>query len=509
MSMMVGLLRTSVKRRIAAIALAIFAVCSVTLVTSASAASPDETTTTPTSVPTPTVTLTQGSGCVSVVATVHNPTPDTTVYLSIYYGDTGNPFDTGGTTYGPGLTDGQVLGPVSVDAASLPSEAYDFGYPVQGYAGYFWNNYVGQAQTYLDLDTSCRNPAPTVIPLPADPTVTDPPGPNNARWDKPENDDQYTWEETPEGHLIVHPTQPGHVFPGNEPSHDYGTAPDSYVPPTIIPVPPAPSVTDPEGPNNARWDKPENDDQYTWTIENIDGQDHLIVRPTQRNTLLEGDEEKHDYGPAKDSYVCPPGSHAIYPEGDHMMACKPDPTTQPTVPVTTGQPTVPTTNSPSSSAAPSPAPTPATTQVSAPTNTVTPPVTVIIDDPARPGIVDPPGPANAYWESQSDTDEIYWVQSDDKRCIVAHTRDGLSFAGGSQFDFGCAPDSEGEQAAAQSSSRADNPTPQPTGNGGDGVRASASGGKIVQLIGIGLAFALVLIGGFVAMSRRKGAHENA
>jgi hypothetical protein len=83
---------------------------------------------------------------------------------------------------------------------------------------------------------------PNLISVPALPAVTDPPGPANATWNVPPNDGTLTWAVGSDGHLVVTIIAVNTVFPGaNHPTtHDYGTAPDAWVAPTVIAVPDQP-----------------------------------------------------------------------------------------------------------------------------------------------------------------------------------------------------------------------------------------------------------------------------
>jgi LPXTG-motif cell wall-anchored protein len=65
----------------------------------------------------------------------------------------------------------------------------------------------------------------TQIPLPAQPTVTDPCGPNNATWIKPNDTAEVTWSV--DNGVLTATTTTAFEFPGGESSHSYGTAPDS------------------------------------------------------------------------------------------------------------------------------------------------------------------------------------------------------------------------------------------------------------------------------------------
>ncbi|MGB4761793.1 MAG: hypothetical protein WBP12_00385 [Candidatus Saccharimonas sp.] len=290
----------------------------------------------------------------------------------------------------------------------------------------------------------------------------------------------------------MRPTQPNTTFPGGATEHNFGQAPDSYVPPadTQIPVPDRPTVNDPDGPGNATWNVPDNTAQVTWTL-NPDGT--LVVTTNEGYVFTDG-THSHDFGTAPDSYVCPPGTQPIYAEGDDVLNdCRPVPT-----------------NAPTSSGGPTASPQPTGTS-GGPTNQQPTgnPGPVIIDVPAAPAINDPPGSGNATWVKPTDSDpRITWTLSEGDRRIVASLPDGYLFANGQpSIDFGIACDSEGEQVAVESSTRVGNPTPQPTGNGGEGVRISGGGGEALRLAGAGLA--LLALGGLVIVCRRKGAHENA
>ena len=152
---------------------------------------------------------------------------------------------------------------------------------------------------------------PNLISVPRTPGVTDPPGPANATWNVPASTDVLTWAVGSDGHLVVTIIAVNTVFPGADhpTTHDYGTAPDAWVAPTVIAVPDQPGVTDPDGLNNATWKVPINDGTFTWTV-NSDG--HLIVTIVPASTVFEGTDQPttHDFGVAPDSGVVtpPPGT---------------------------------------------------------------------------------------------------------------------------------------------------------------------------------------------------------
>lgn len=233
--------------------------------------------------------------------------------------------------------------------------------------------------------------------------------------------------------------------------------------------------------------------------------------------------------------VCPEGTQPIYAEGNDGIVndCRPIETTQPTVPTTTSsdpttsvsvptETSTPTTTSggstvtsqPTSSSNPSTSSN-GTTSSQAPSNSGEPSTQstsvntgpIVVAVPGTPAINDPAGSANATWIKPSDGDSrIIWTLSDGDRRIVASLPEGYVFADGStHIDFGIACDSEGEQVVVHSTS-AGNPTPQPTANGGEGVRASSTNGELIRAIGvIGLLVGSVV---FVMTARRRKAGQH-
>lgn len=86
---------------------------------------------------------------------------------------------------------------------------------------------------------------PTEIDPPSIPTVFDPCGADNAKWNVPANNEYATWEHKSDGRLIAH-AMPAYVFRtsnGTVSEYNYGTAAETNTNPC-----PAPPVTPPAGP---------------------------------------------------------------------------------------------------------------------------------------------------------------------------------------------------------------------------------------------------------------------
>jgi hypothetical protein len=91
--------------------------------------------------------------------------------------------------------------------------------------------------------------------------------------------------------------------------------------PVTVEIPAAPQVTDPCGPDNATWVKPEDTEEVTWEI---DGEGHLIARITGDLEFTDG-TDVHDYGVAPDSGVAcgggGGGTTAVTPEITYTDLC--------------------------------------------------------------------------------------------------------------------------------------------------------------------------------------------
>lgn len=79
-----------------------------------------------------------------------------------------------------------------------------------------------------DSNEACP-PEPTVIDVPAQPSVNDPCGPDNASWNVPANTDTLHWAVNDNGHLVVTIVADNTKFTDDSTSHDYGVAQDSGV----------------------------------------------------------------------------------------------------------------------------------------------------------------------------------------------------------------------------------------------------------------------------------------
>lgn len=139
---------------------------------------------------------------------------------------------------------------------------------------------------------------PTVISVPAIPSVNDPCGVGNATWITPVDTTQIDWTLKQNGDLVAD-TKPGYIFSDQTTTHNYGKAVDSGVLcVVVVETPPAPAPTDPCGFNNAYWTVPANTTAYTWSQEN----GHLIVTANAGYSFANG-VTTVDFGLAKDSNV--------------------------------------------------------------------------------------------------------------------------------------------------------------------------------------------------------------
>jgi LPXTG-motif cell wall-anchored protein len=139
----------------------------------------------------------------------------------------------------------------------------------------------------------------TEIPVPAQPTVTDPCGRNNATWVKPENTDRVTWAV--DNGVLTASTTTGYVFPGGTTSHDFGQAPETNKAACVIEVPAKPGVTDACGPGNAAWVVPQNDGIVTWKLKR---NGDLVARTVAGHKFTDG-TRRHNFGKALETNVAP------------------------------------------------------------------------------------------------------------------------------------------------------------------------------------------------------------
>ncbi|AOZ73267.1 hypothetical protein BK816_08205 [Boudabousia tangfeifanii] len=149
--------------------------------------------------------------------------------------------------------------------------------------------------TYLMKDWCVKE-----IPIPKSPSVKDPCGPDNARWDVPKNDSQIVWKQE-NGHLIA-TAKEGYLFSNEKEQIDFGVAKDSgKACVKTVALPEVPGVNDPCGAGNASWVLPKDSAQLAWSL--VDGR--LVVK-AKPGFQFAGGKSTHDFGVAKDSgKACP------------------------------------------------------------------------------------------------------------------------------------------------------------------------------------------------------------
>lgn len=481
---------------------------------------------------TPSVTLAQGNGCVSVIATVHNPTPTLTVYVSIYYGDPGNPFDTGGTTYGPGLTDGQQL----PDSAVLPPEADDFGYPVQGIAVY--SDGVTGEQVAIPLDTSCLAPTPVDsdgdgindkddqcpneagpasnngCPVILPPVDSDNDGvsdnvdqclgtPANAPVDangcadsQKDSDGDGKTDDVDQ----CPGTQPGFTVdengcivcpPGTHPidAESDGIVNDCEpdVPADVtVPKPTQPGVIDPPGPSNVSYEPQEDTDSVDWVL-NPDGSYDANAKPG--HVFDDGSKTVHFDAPT-DSY----DPNTYDQDGDGVVdAVDKCPDTPAGTPVgVNGCPIQVTPVDSDGDGLPDyldrcP-------NVAGSTPSGCPPIVVPV--PTQPSVTDPPGPSNIYWNVPVSTSVVTWTVLGNGNLLASVASGDYRFADGSFGIEFCLPaDSYVPPAPPAPTAGPTNAVPDyvGTGEGDTGVQSTMHFRVIVALILSLLAGACVVV----------------
>ena len=164
-----------------------------------------------------------------------------------------------------------------------------------------------------------------------------------AQWNKPENDERFTWTLTADRHLVV-TTSIAYILDNGDGTqsrtHDYGT-PEEAGAVHCVALPDAPAVTDPCGVGNVSWEVPASDENVTWRV---DANGHLIATVAAGKTFVDA-TTSHDYGAAA--------------EGNTEPCVVPDPSPTPAV----SQPPAPAV---SPSVAPSSEPTPVNVQASGP-----------------------------------------------------------------------------------------------------------------------------------------------
>ena len=224
-------------------------------------------------------------------------------------------------------------------------------------------------------------PEPIAVPVvPTNPSAVCAPG-GGAQWNKPTDDERFTWTLTADRHLVV-TTRPAFILDNGDGTrsrtHDYGTPEEAGVI-SCVPLPATPTVTDPCGAGNASWNQPGDSAAITWRVE---GNGHLIAT-TAAGTNFEDGTNSHDYDTAVETNVepCPTPSPTPTPDPSSPGPVPTTPAPDPTTPAPTPSATVPTPD-PSS-----PGPVPTTPAPDPTTPAPTPSATVPTPDPSSPGPV--------------------------------------------------------------------------------------------------------------------------
>ena len=162
-----------------------------------------------------------------------------------------------------------------------------------------------------------------------------------AHWNKPTDDERFTWTLTADRHLVV-TTRPAFILDNGDGTrsrtHDYGTPEEAGVI-NCVPLPATPTVTDPCGAGNASWNLPGDSAAITWRVE---GNGHLIAT-TAAGTNFEDGTNSHDYGTAVETNVEPCPTPTPDPSAPGPVPTTPAP--DPTTPAPTPSATVPTSDS--------------------------------------------------------------------------------------------------------------------------------------------------------------------
>ena len=207
-------------------------------------------------------------------------------------------------------------------------------------------------------------PKPVNIPVvPTNPAAVCAIG--GAQWNKPENDERFTWTLTADRHLVV-TTSIAYILDNGDGTqsrtHDYGT-PEEAGAVDCVALPDAPAVTDPCGAGNASWEMPASDANVTWRV---DANGHLIATVAAGKTFVDA-TTSHDYGAAveENTEPCVVPDPSPAPDPTPAPVPSPDPTPAP-APSPDPSPAPAPSPDPSSAPAPDPSPTPADSQPPAP-----------------------------------------------------------------------------------------------------------------------------------------------
>lgn len=321
-----------------------------------------------------TISYSQSGTCpnFTVSAFLSGDIPDDMVLgLVVTYGTPLDGFPTTSVSYGPGLVAGQAY-PISFSTATIPDGA-DPGYP--WFVDPSSNNQLAVFTSYT-VDTSSCDAVP--------PTDSDNDGVND-------EDDQCPNEAGPASNngcpVIVPPVDPdgdGVIGDADQCPNEAGPASNNGCP---LPQPPADDDND-GVPNNTPDLCPN-----TPAGSPVDANGCLVVQPPVDS---DGDGKTDDVDQCPGTQpgftvddngciVCPPGTHPIYAESDGIVNdCQPDA-----------------------------------------------PVDVTVPKPTQPGVTDPPGPGNAAYEPQEDTDSVDWVLNPDGS-YDANAKPGNVFDDGSK-----------------------------------------------------------------------------
>ena len=201
-------------------------------------------------------------------------------------------------------------------------------------------------------------PKPVNIPVvPTNPSAVCAIG--GAQWNKPENDERFTWTLTADRHLVV-TTSIAYILDNGDGTqsrtHDYGT-PEEAGAVDCVALPDAPAVTDPCGAGNASWEVPASDAIVTWRLE---ANGHLIATVAAGKTFVDA-TTSHDYGVAAEENTDP----CVVPDPSPTPGPTPDPSPTPgPTPGLTPDPSPTPAPVVSPSVAPSSEPTPVNVQAS-------------------------------------------------------------------------------------------------------------------------------------------------
>lgn len=140
--------------------------------------------------------------------------------------------------------------PEGVNELVLSGDGLAAAAAAQAGSGATWE--IGSGEIHGTVDFVVNEPEPgscvKKVAIPAQPSVTDPCGANNATWNVPADTAELYWTLRADGHLVVR-TQPGFIFTDGTTEKDFGVAPDSgeACPPTTTPGtnPPPPTTVAP------------------------------------------------------------------------------------------------------------------------------------------------------------------------------------------------------------------------------------------------------------------------